>query len=95
MLTETMARVREADPVVEDWCVDGNEMKDWVDALSMATGVALGVNESIVEDHCWLRPINHPRQIYLAKLDPVIKGVNLALQWHARVLHAVTDSACV
>ena len=44
-------------------------------------GMALGVNGSIVEDACWLRPINDPRHINLAKLDAVIKGVNLALQW--------------
>ena len=66
-----------------------------MDASSIATGVALGVIGSIFEDACWLRPINDPRHINLAELDAVIKGVNLALQWQARVLHIVTDSACV
>ena len=61
----------------------------------MATGVVLGVNESIVEDACWLRPINDARYISLAELDAVIEGDNLALQWQARVLHVVTNSACV
>ena len=69
----------------------GRLVRRWVDA----TGVALGVNGSIVENVCWLRPINDPRHINLAKLDVVIKGVNLAFQWHARVLHVVTNSACV
>ena len=95
MLTETMARVCKSDPVMGDLCVDDNKMKVWVDASSMATGVALGVNGSIVKDACWLHPINDPRHINLAELDAVIKGVNLPLQWQARVLHVITDSACV
>ena len=81
MLMETTARVWELDPVGEDWCVDSNEMKVWVDASSVATKMAVGVNGSIVEEACWLRPINDPRHINLAELDAVIKGVNLALQW--------------
>ena len=94
MLTETMARVCESDPVREDWCIDVDEMVR-VDTGFVATGVALGVNGSIIEDACWLHPINDARHINLTELDAVIKGVNLALQWLARVLHVVTDSACV
>ena len=92
---ETIASVFQSDPVGGDWCVDGNEMKVWVDTSSVATRVALGVNENIVEDACWLHPFNDPRCISLAELDAVIKGVNLVLQWQAGVLHVVTESACV
>ena len=67
------------DPFGGDWCVDVNKMKVWVDASSVATEVALGVNGSIVEDACWLHSINDARHINLAKLDAVIKGVNLTL----------------
>ena len=31
----------------------------------------------------------------LGKLDAVLKGVNLALQWQSKVLHMKTDSACM
>ena len=82
-------------PVEGDWCIDGNEMKVWVDASSVATGVALGVNGSFVENACWMHPINDAWHVNLAKLDAVIKKVNLALQWPARVLHVVSDSACI
>ena len=33
--------------------------------------------------------------INLAELDAALKGVTLALQWEATVLHLVTDLACV
>ena len=66
-----------------------------MDASSLALGVALAVDESITEDACWLRPKNDSRHINLAELDVTLKGVNLALQWQARVLHIVTNSACV
>ena len=70
-------------------------MKVWVDASSMAMGVALVVNGSIIEYACWWCPINYARHINLIILDAVIKGVNLVLQWQAWVLHVVTDSACM
>lgn len=41
MLTETVTRVQEMDPVD----VSGHEMNVWVDACSLATGVVLKVNE--------------------------------------------------
>ena len=95
MLTETVARLTHDNPVQGNWCVDGNEFTVWVDASSLAFGVALAVDEFIVEDACWLRPENDSRHINLAELDTTLKGVNLALQWQARVLHIVTNSACV
>ena len=72
MLVETMGRVCESDPVWGDWCIIGDEMMVWVDTSSMGTGVAFGVNRSIVEDACWLHLTNDARQIKLAKLDAEI-----------------------
>ena len=95
MLTETVARVTHNDPVRGYWCVDGNEFTVWVDASSLALGVALVVDEFIIEDACWPRPENDSRHINLAELDATLKEVNLALHWQARVLHIVTDSVCV
>ena len=66
----------------------------WVDATSLAMGVALEDNGSIIEDVCWLRPENASRHKDLAELDVTVKGINLVLQWQVTVLHIVTDSAC-
>ena len=95
ILAETLTRVREADPVGGNWCMDSKEITVWVDASSIATGVALETNGTVIEDACWLRPINNAQHINLAELDAALKGTNLALQWEATVLHLVTDSACV
>ena len=75
--------------------MDGNKMNVLVDASSMTTEVALKANESIVEDACWLRPINNSRHINLAELVAALKGISLALQWQATVLDLVTNSACM
>ena len=57
--------------------------------------MALGTNGTVIDDACWLRPINDAQHINLAELDTALKGINLALQWEATVLHLVTDLACV
>ena len=95
ILAETLTRVREADPVGGNWCTDGKEITVWVDASSIATGVALETNGTVIEDACWLRPINDAQHINLAELDATLKGINWALLWEATVLHLVTDLACV
>ena len=95
MLLDTMARVHQNDPVRGEWCVDAKELNVWVDASSLATGVVLTTDGSAVEDACWLRPAGDTQHINLAELDAVLRGVNLALQWQAKVLHVKTDSACV
>lgn len=91
MLMETVAKM---DPVRGDWCVDGSKMKVWIDASSVATGVLLKVNRSIVEDACWLHPSEDAKHINLAELNAAIKGINfnggrwcyIWLQiWHACV----------
>ena len=55
------------DPVRGDWCV--NELTVWVDANSLAMGIALEDNGSVIEEACWLRPENDAQHIHLAKLD--------------------------
>ena len=95
MIAELLARVRQEDPACGEWCVDGCDLNVWVDASSLATGVLLERNGIVVEDACWLRPEKDPQHINLAELDAIIKGINLALLWKARVLHLFTDSACV
>ena len=95
ILAETLTRVREADPVGGNWCMDGQEITVWVDASSVAAEVALETNGTFIDDACWLRPTNDAQHINLAELDAALEGTNLALHWEATVLHLVTDSACV
>ena len=58
ILAETLTRVREVDPVGGNWCMDSKEITVWVDASSVATGVALETGGTVIEDACWLRPTN-------------------------------------
>ena len=75
--------------------MDSKEIKVWVDASSVAAGVAWGTNGMVIEDAYWLCPTNDAQHIYLSECDVALKGANLALQWEVTVLHLITDSACV
>ena len=90
-----MDSVRQDDSAHRNWCVDGRELNVWIDARSLAIGVALERHETVLEEACWLQPENDAKHINLAKLDAVLKGINLALQWQCKVLHVKTDSVCV
>ena len=67
----------------------------WVDASSLATGVAIEYDGAIIEDASWLRPVHADKHINLAELDAVLRGINLALHWKASGIHLRTDSACM
>ena len=95
MVAETVAGVAKEDPARGDWCVNGREIDVWVDASSLAIGVLLEQDGAALEDACWMRPVDDVQHINLAELDAVLKGINLALQWNAKVLHLRTDSLCV
>ena len=95
MITEVVARVRLKDPVRGKWCVDGPKLDVRVDASSLATGVSLEHDETVVEDASWLRKERDTQHINLTELDAVLKGINMALMWEATILHIRTDSACV
>ena len=95
MIFETVDSVRQDDPAHGEWRVDGRELNIWVNASSLAIGVALERHETVLEDACWLRPENDAQHINLAKLYAMLKGINLALQWQCKVLHVKTDSEFV
>ena len=46
----------------------------------------------ILEDACWVHLTNDAQHINLADLDATVKGLNLALQCQARIVHLHTDS---
>ena len=83
MLTKTVARVTRDDPV------DGNEFTVWVDAMELRSRLTMP---------SWKILVGFDRKmmqnLHLAELDATLKGVKLAIQWQAKGVHIVTDSAC-
>ena len=75
--------------------MNGREVIVWIDASSLATSVVVESGESLIKDVCWLQPACEDKHINLAELNAILRGINLALQWKATVLHLKTDSACV
>ncbi len=71
MLDEIMMRSSQTDPAHGDWCADGQEVTVWVDASSLATGVAIEYDAS------WLRPVHADKHINLAELVAVLRGTAL------------------
>ena len=97
MVTETIARVKKSNPAWGDWCVQGKEMNIWVDTSSLAIRFLLEKNGAVIEDTCWLWPMNDAAHINLAELDTVLKGINLVLQWGGGLKNCIckpTPYAC-
>ena len=80
MMTDVMSRLRQNDPARGTWCVNGPTYAVWVDASSLAIGVAVEVNGAVIEDASWMRSEHDSQHINLAELDAVVRGINLALQ---------------
>ena len=96
MLEEIVLRSSQTVPARGDWCVNGQEVTVWVDASSLATGMAIEYDGTIIEDVSWLRPVHADKHINLVDvLDAVLRSINLALHWKASVIHLRSDSACV
>lgn len=70
-------------------------MMVWCDASTLALGVCIEKDDTIIEDASWLRKPNDSAHINLAELEAVLKGVNLALRWDLKTLRVKTDSATV
>ena len=51
MMFETIESVQQDDPACGDWCVDSKELNVWVDASSLAIGVALEWRETGYRTH--------------------------------------------
>ena len=68
----------------------------WNEGVSyVVIKVALEMNENIFADASLLHPAGDTKDINMAKLDAMIKGVNLALQWQVSLLHHMMDSVYV
>ena len=95
MLEEIVLRLSQTDPAHGDWCTYGQKVTVWVDASSLATGVAVENDGAIIEDASWLQPLHTDKHINLVEFDAVLRVVNLALHWRASLIHLWTNSACV
>ena len=95
MLSDIIVRLAQKDPAQSDRGMEGHEVTVWIDTSSLATGVVVESGESLIEDACWLRLAREDKHINLAELDAMLRGIKLALQWKATVLHLKTDTACV
>ena len=96
MIREVLQRVNEEDPVSGVWHVSQDSKATvWCDASSIALGVVLEVEGTVVEDAAWLRKKGDSEHINVAELDSVLKGVNLSLLWGYKDLKIYTDSATV
>ena len=87
MITERVERVTDKDPAQREWYVNEEEINVWVDVSSLASGLLLEKDKAAFEDMCWLPPANDAWHISLTELDAMVKGINIAPQWHAKRLH--------
>ena len=94
---ELQARHRpEGDPVHGEWSVNREaECILSTNASDIAYGAVLEVAGVKVEDRSWLREQGDKRQINVAELDAVIKGLNMCISWEFQCIRLVTDSKTV
>ena len=81
LVADVVSRVNVCDPARGRWDVSSDEVSVWVDASSLAVGMALVVDGHVIEDASWLRS-NEEAHINRAELDAVVKGINMALTWN-------------
>lgn len=95
-LHQVLQRVRDADPVRGRWAVPPvNHGRVWCDASGLATGVAVEIGNTIVEDAAWLRKPQDAAHINVAELDAVVQGLNMAIRWRLQTVRIATDSVTV
>lgn len=65
-------------------CICGEDVTMWVDTNSIATGMVVESNGSMTKDASWLQAVHENKNINLAELEAVLRGVILALWWKAK-----------
>ena len=95
-LHEISSAVKKMDPVGGKWEVPKQTSgRVWCDASSLAVGVCIEINGSIMEDNSWLRKVDDSTHINVAELDSVIKGINMCILWGLTSIEVMSDSATV
>ena len=86
--------VKHSDPVKGQWEIKNTDQcRVWCDSSSIAMGVVLESDNTVIEDASWLRHDNH--HINVAELESVIKGINLAISCGFTKIDVLSDSATV
>ena len=96
LVDELVKRALSEDPVKGQWYVNPNgNVTVWTDASSLAMGVAIQVDGTIVEDATWLRKKSDHLHINVSELEAVGRGINLAIMWGFKTFTIATDSRTV
>lgn len=96
LAVDLLKRCHADDPVSGGWRVNRDgQVTVWTDASSIALGVAIQVDDSVVEDASWLRKKSDSLHINVAELEAVARGINLAILWGFTTFTVATDSRTV
>jgi hypothetical protein len=88
--------VKKMDPIGGRWEVSASAIgRVWCDASSLAVGVCLEIDGSIVEDNCWLRKKGDTAHINVVELESVIKVINMCMLWKIKSIEVMSDSMTV
>ena len=55
MIVDIFARLTQADPVKNTWCISRQDVKVWVDASLLATNVVVESNGAVAAEASWLQ----------------------------------------
>ena len=58
-------RVQQVNSICGEWCVDGEKLNVWINVSSLAIGILLEENRTILVNACWLCPVNNAAHINL------------------------------
>ena len=94
MVDDVVRCVSLHDPARGLWDVSGTTATVWVDASSVGLGVAVEVNDDIVENVCYLQ-LDESAHINMAEMDAALKELNLAVAWGMTHIRLMTDSVTV
>ena len=95
---DVLYRLHQEDPVCGVWSVDSSPKAVWTiwcDASDIAIATVAEVSGCVVEDRSWLRSTKDKKHINVAELESLIKGIELACDWKATLVHLKTDSKTV
>ena len=93
-MNEVVGRVREQDPVRDEWHVGSSRCgRVWCDASSIALRVILEIGV-VMKDVSWLRKQEDVYHINVSELDAVLKGVTLTEKWRLEPLKVCPFVEC-
>ena len=71
---------------------NADDITVWADASILALGAIFEKREQPVEDMSWLRKMTDVMHINVTELEPVAKGINMAVKWGGKCITIKSDS---